>query len=303
MTATFEPMIPRVGGATHGTLAGAPTDAIGKGGSRPNVEIVVPVYNEEHVIVASVGRLHDYLEEHFPLSWSITIADNASTDATLALARALERTLSGVRVVRFEEKGRGHALRAAWERSRADVVAYVDADLSTDLGALHPLIAPLVSGHSGISIGTRLARDSRVRRGWKRELISRTYNRILHTVLHCHFTDAQCGFKALRRDVSAVLVPMIEDQSWFFDAELLVLAERNGIRIHEVPVDWIEDPDSSVDIIRTALGDLRGVARLVRTFALGGGSVDPRRLAMIDDCLAIARPGSDRACPSGSPVA
>lgn len=303
MTATFEPIIPLVGGAPDRTRTDPPTNPIGRGRPRPSVEIVVPVYNEEHVIVASVRRLHDYLEEHFPLSWSITIADNASTDATLALARALERTLTGVRVLRLEEKGRGHALRAAWERSRAEVLAYVDADLSTDLDALHPLVAPLVSGHSGVAIGTRLAADSRVRRGWKRDMISRTYNRILHTVLRCHFTDAQCGFKALRQDVAGVLVPMIEDQSWFFDTELLVLAERNGIRIHEVPVDWIDDPDSSVDIIRTALNDLQGVVRLARTFARGGGRVDPRRLAMIADCHAVAPRRCGRTGPRGSSVA
>jgi hypothetical protein len=141
----------------------------------------------------------------------------------------------------------------------------MDVDLSTDLDALLPLVAPLLSGHSDVAIGTRLAHSSRVQRGLKRELISRMYNRILHTVLRVRFSDAQCGFKAVRRDALEELLPLVEDEAWFFDTELLVLAERAGLRIHEVPVDWIDDPDSRVDIVATASADLRGVWRLLMT--------------------------------------
>ena len=140
----------------------------------------------------------------------------------------------------------------------------MDVDLSTDLSALLPLVAPLLSGHSDLAIGTRLARGSRVVRGAKRELISRSYNTILHLVLGARFSDAQCGFKAIRADRARELLPLVRDRAWFFDTELLVLAERAGLRIHEVPVDWVDDPDSRVDIVSTALADLRGVARLVR---------------------------------------
>jgi putative flippase GtrA len=165
--------------------------------------------------------------------------------------------------MRLERKGRGRALRAAWSASDADVVAYMDVDLSTDLRALLPLVAPLVSGHSDVAIGSRLAPGARVQRGPKRELISRAYNHVLRGTLRARFSDAQCGFKAVRGDVARELVPEILDDSWFFDTELLVLAQRRGLRIHEVPVDWVDDPDSRVDIVSTAIDDLRGVARLM----------------------------------------
>lgn len=226
------------------------------------MEVVIPVYNEERVLPASVHRLHEFLSCRLPFSWRITIADNASTDSTPQISRRLADELRDVRVLRLEQKGRGRALRAAWSSSQARVLAYMDVDLSTDLRALLPLVAPLLSGHSELAIGSRLARGSRVVRGFKRELISRSYNRILRTALRARFTDAQCGFKAVRADVLPELLEAVRDQDWFFDTELLVCAQRRGMRIHEVAVDWLEDRDSRVDIVSTALADLRGVARL-----------------------------------------
>jgi glycosyltransferase involved in cell wall biosynthesis len=229
----------------------------------PQVEIVVPVYNEEHVLRRSIERLHRFLGDGFPFTWRIVIADNASTDGTLAAARRLAYELPDVQVLHLPEKGRGRALRAAWSATDAEVAAYMDVDLSTDLRALLPLVAPLLSGHSEVAIGTRLAPGSRVQRGAKRELISRAYNRILHTVLRARFSDAQCGFKAARTDALHNLLPAIRDEAWFFDTELLVLAQRRGMRVHEVPVDWVDDPDSRVEVVPTAIEDLRGVARLL----------------------------------------
>jgi putative flippase GtrA len=136
---------------------------------------------------------------------------------------------------------------------------------STDLRAVLPLVAPLLSGHSDVAIGSRLAHGARVVRGPKREIISRGYNRLLHATLHARFSDAQCGFKAVRRDALDALLADVRDNAWFFDTELLVLAQRRGLRIHEVPVDWVDDPDSRVDIVRTAYEDLKGVARLALT--------------------------------------
>ena len=230
--------------------------------ARLDVEIVVPVYNEEHTLAPSIERLHDFLSNGFPLTWQIVIADNASSDATLDVARRLSTDLKGVEVLHLRDKGRGRALRAAWLASPARVVCYMDVDLSTDLRALFPLVAPLISGHSDLAIGTRLARSARVSRGPRREFISRSYNLVLRTFLRARFSDAQCGFKAIRSDVARRLVPTVVDDGWFFDTELLVLAQRERLRIHEVPVDWVDDPDSRVDILRTAVTDLRGVARL-----------------------------------------
>ncbi len=235
----------------------------------PVLDIVVPVHNEEAALAGSVRRLHAHLTAHVPYTFRITIADNASTDATAAIARALAGELDHVAVHHDDRKGRGRALNAVWSASDAAVVAYMDVDLSTDLTALAPLVAPLVSGHSDVAIGTRLGHGAHVVRGAKREVISRCYNLIVRGALATRFSDAQCGFKAVRAEVARALLPLVGDTGWFFDTELLVLAERAGLRIHEVPVDWVDDPDSRVDIRATALADLRGVARLLRGFATG----------------------------------
>jgi|HubBroStandDraft_6_1064221.scaffolds.fasta_scaffold280706_1 putative flippase GtrA len=232
-------------------------------------EIVIPVRNEERDLAPSVRRLDAYLHDNFPFTARITIADNGSTDGTWPQAQALAAELAAVRAVRLERPGRGGALRSVWCRSDADVVAYMDVDLSTDLNALLPLLAPLLSGHSDVAIGTRLARGARVIRGPRREIISRCYNLLLRATLGTRFSDAQCGFKAIRADKARTLLPLTADTGWFFDTELLVLAERAGLRIHEVPVDWIDDADSRVKILATALGDLRGIVRLGTALALG----------------------------------
>jgi glycosyltransferase involved in cell wall biosynthesis len=233
-----------------------------------DVEIVIPVYNEEHSLRPCVDRLLKYLN-NFPLTTMVTIVDNASTDETWQVAQDLAFEYVKVSAVKLDQKGRGRALRSAWMSSTATVVAYMDVDLSTDLDALLPLVAPLVTGHSDISIGTRLARGSRVVRGPKREFISRSYNMLLRGALGVRFSDAQCGFKAIRSDRARELLPLVEDQEWFFDTEMLAIAERAGLRIHEVPVDWVDDPDSRVDVTATAMADLKGMARLFRGFSTG----------------------------------
>ena len=235
----------------------------------PVLDVVVPVHNEEADLEPCLRRLHAHLTEHFPYSFRITVAENASTDATVAVASRVAAELGDVDVLVLTEPGRGRALRTAWLRSDADVLVYMDVDLSTDLAALLPLVAPLISGHSDLAIGTRLSPSSRVVRGLKREVISRGYNLLLRRTLSTSLSDAQCGFKAIRADVARRLLPLVEDTGWFFDTELLVLAERSGLRIHEVPVDWIDDPDSRVDIVATARADLAGIARMLRAFAGG----------------------------------
>jgi putative flippase GtrA len=235
----------------------------------PVLDVVVPVYNEQADLEPCVRRLYGHLTEHFPYPFRITIADNASVDATPSVAARLAAELPEVSSVRLTQKGRGRALREVWTASDAAVLAYMDVDLSTDLAALLPLVAPLLSGHSDLAIGSRLARGARVVRGAKREFISRCYNLILRSTLAARFSDAQCGFKAIRADVAAQLLPLVQDTGWFFDTELLVLAQRVGLRIHEVPVDWIDDPDSRVDVLATAIADLKGVVRLGRALVTG----------------------------------
>jgi len=241
------------------------------------VELVVPVHDEERRLEPSIRRLVEFLRAGFPFPTRITIADNASTDRTQEIAAKLADELPEVSVLRLAEKGRGRALSTAWSRSDADVLAYTDVDLSTDLAALLPLVAPLVSGHSDLAIGTRLQPSARVVRGPKREVLSRGYNALLRATLAAGFSDAQCGFKAIRSDCARVLLPFVEDTGWFFDTELLVLAERCGLRITEVPVDWVDDLDSRVQLTSTVLGDLRGVSRLGRALLSGALPIDELR--------------------------
>ncbi|MFI2784053.1 glycosyltransferase [Streptomyces sp. ALB3] len=265
-------------------------DAVGV----PVLDVVIPVYNEEKDLETCVLRLRDHLARTFPYGFRITVADNASTDRTAQVAARLADLVPEVRSYRLEEKGRGRALRTVWSCSDSPVLAYMDVDLSTDLNALLPLVAPLISGHSDLAVGSRLARSSRVVRGRKREFISRAYNLILRSSLAAGFSDAQCGFKAIRREVAQRLLPMVEDTGWFFDTEMLVLAERAGLRIHEVPVDWVDDPDSTVHIVSTATEDLKGVWRVGRALATGALPLDRLSRPFGDDPRDRSVPGVPR---------
>ena len=254
---------------------------------------MVPVYNEALHLAARITELRTFLDKAFPFSALVTVVDNASTDRTFEVATELAHTLPGVAAMHLSRKGRGLALRTAWSTSSAPVVAYMDVDLSTSLTALLPLVAPLLSGHGDVAIGSRLARGAHVIRGPDRELISRSCNLLLKCLLHGGFSDAQCGFKALRADAARQLLPLVEDDAWFFDTELLVTAQRMGLRISEVPVDWVDDPDSRVQIVKTALDDLRGVWRMVHRRHQAGRSVVPvdRRPVATDQLLRFAGVG------------
>ncbi len=279
-------------GVTSGNLASADTfGATQQPALSLVVDVVIPVNNEEIDLEPCVRRLHAHLTAELPYPFQITVADNASTDTTLEVANRLAAEFPSVRVVHIQEKGRGRALRAVWSTSDAAVLAYMDVDLSTDLAAVLPLIAPLISGHSDLAIGTRLHRGARVVRGAQREFISRSYNLMLRHALSARFSDAQCGFKAIRREVATQLLPHVKDNEWFFDTELLLLAERSGLRIHEVPVDWIDDPDSRVHIVNTAKADLRGIARLARAFTTGKLPINDLRAQLGRAPLEPATPG------------
>ena len=227
----------------------------------PTVDITIPVYNEEDALPESIRRLHQFLEETLENPWRITIADNASTDATQSISQLLSRDYSGVSYLYVPQKGRGRALRAAWMDSTADFVGYMDVDLSTDLRHFPQLIAELESGYH-IAVGSRLSKTSQVTRGLKREIISRSYNLLIKSMFLTSFPDAQCGFKALHRRTAAALVPSILNNNWFFDTELLILAAKRGYRIKSVPVKWEDDPNSSVDVAGTVAEDVQGLLRL-----------------------------------------
>ncbi|WP_460954752.1 bifunctional glycosyltransferase family 2/GtrA family protein [Parasphingorhabdus pacifica] len=245
-----------------------------RGDSRTaTVDLVIPVHNEERALRGCLEVLRAHLGEGFPFRWSITVVDNASTDGTVTVAHELAESFDDVRVLHLDRKGRGLALRTAWEYSDADVVVYMDVDLSTGLDALLPLVAPLVNGHSDLAIGSRLARGSRTVRGGGRELVSRGYNQVVRWTHGARFSDAQCGFKAARTAVVRPLLKQVRDDAWFFDTELLLLAEHNGLRVHEVPVDWVEDVDTRVNVVRTAVDDVAGLIRVARAKVTGAARV------------------------------
>ena len=232
----------------------------------PRVDVVIPVLNEAHVLAESVATVRAFLETCPEARWRVAVVDNGSTDGTREVARRLEEAHDDVDFYHLDEAGRGRALRYAWRKSDADVVCYMDVDLSTDLGALPELVAAVTAEGYDVAVGSRLLPESETVRSRKREVISRVYNGILKLVLRTSFSDAQCGFKAVSREVVERLVPQVRDDSWFFDTELLVLAERQGYRIKDMAVVWVEDDDSRVKILRTGWEDLKGVFRLRRKF-------------------------------------
>ena len=230
--------------------------------ARPLIDIVVPVLNEEKILQKSITTLDEYMAKHLPYRYQITIADNGSQDKTLEIAKNLAEKHQSVQVVSLAERGRGRALKQVWQNSPADILTYMDVDLSTSLDDFMPMIQPLVAGEAGVAIGSRLAKGAKTTRGLKREFISRCYNNIIKGTSGTKFSDAQCGFKAIRRDVAAKFLPKIKDNEWFFDTELLIKTERAGVPIHEQPVTWIEDTDSRVKIVKTAVDDLKGLYRV-----------------------------------------
>ncbi len=268
---------------SNAAVAGPPVTELARWsvGRTVTVDVVVPVHNEERALPGCLQVLRSYLHAQFPFEWTITVVDNGSTDGVLRVATELAESDDRIRVLHLDRKGRGYALRTAWAYSDADVVAYLDVDLSTSLDALLPLVVPLVNGHSDIAIGSRLAPGARTVRSARREVISRCYNAVIRLTHRARFSDAQCGFKAARTDVVRPLLAHVVDDGWFFDTELLLLAEHNGLRVHEVPVDWVEDADSRVRIVSTAVEDVRGLVRVARAKVTGAARVAdlPRRPA------------------------
>ncbi|MFQ5627594.1 MAG: dolichyl-phosphate beta-glucosyltransferase [bacterium] len=240
-----------------------------KKNDNPSIDVVIPVYNEEKILQKSVLTLSAFLKAKCPYKWRIIIADNASKDTTPVVATNLAAEMPNISYLRIPYKGRGRALREAWMKSDADIVTYMDVDLSTDLNCFMPLIEPLARGEADVALGSRLKKGAQVQRGLKREILSRGYIGIMRLMMRCSFTDAQCGFKAATRHAVQTLVPLIENQGWFFDAELLLLAEHYGFRLNEVAVKWDDDPDSRVKILQTVSEHFIGLVRMRLAFSTG----------------------------------
>jgi glycosyltransferase involved in cell wall biosynthesis len=227
------------------------------------LDIVLPVYNEAHVLEGSIAKLQTYLGEHnFPYAWRIVVADNASTDETLAVAQRLAAAHDDVSVVHLPEKGRGRALKKAWLESDADAMCYMDIDLSTDLDGLLPLARAVLEEGYDVSTGSRMTKGSRITRSLKREITSRGLITLIKVLFLSRLSDTQCGFKAVSRAAAQELLPRVENDEWFFDTELLLLAEKGGYRVKDIPVHWIEDPDTRVNVFKTVMEDLGGLVRM-----------------------------------------
>lgn len=226
------------------------------------VDIIVPVYNEEDILEKSINTLREFMMGNLRRAWRIIIADNASKDRTLAIARSISERYQNVSFIHLDDKGRGRALRRAWLESDADILTYMDVDLATDLHAFLELVRAIEEDGYDIVIGSRLTTGAKIKRSVKREFFSRGYNLLIKEMFRAKFRDAQCGFKALSRDAARVLLPLTRDNGWFFDTELLLLAEELGYRIKEVPVVWTESPKTTVNITRTVARNLKGLLRL-----------------------------------------
>lgn len=237
-------------------------DDVGGWDPKLMVDVVIPVLNEAHVLGKSVATVRQFLSESLPCRWRVIVVDNGSTDGTDRIAKELAAEHDDVRFLQLPQRGRGRALRQAWSQSDADVMCYTDVDLSTELAALPKMVHSIVADGFDLATGSRLLPQSRTTRSFKREFISRSYNLFIKAVLWTSFSDAQCGFKAISRSAMADLIPQVQDQAWFFDTELLVLAEKKGYQIADIPVEWIEDDDSRVKIVKTAWDDIKGVFRV-----------------------------------------
>jgi len=228
---------------------------------KTSVDIVVPVYNEEKILEKSISTLYNFLEKNFKYDWNIIIADNASKDNTLEVANSLSKKYKKVKILHLNQKGRGRALRIAWTKSDADIVSYMDVDLSTDLSFFPIMIDSLIQGYD-VATGSRLMEGAEIKRSFKRELLSRGYNVLVRLILGVKYKDSQCGFKAVKREIVNDVVPEVRDNNWFFDSELLFRSHMKGYKIKEIPVKWIEDEDSRVKIVSTVTNYLKSIAVL-----------------------------------------
>jgi len=234
---------------------------------KPSVQITIPVYNEEKELETNALALFNFCEKSLKkYDWVITIADNASNDNTPVIGMKLAKEYPGIDYFRLDKKGRGRAVKHVWSRSGSDYCVYMDVDLSTDLVHLPNVIKALENGYD-IAIGSRLAKGAMVEgRTMLREVISRGLNFFfIRLFFDTKFTDAQCGFKAVSKKVVDQLIPKIVDNDWFFDGELLIVAEKSGYKIYEEPIHWVDNPGSTVRLYSTIMGDFKTMIRLLKT--------------------------------------
>jgi len=230
------------------------------------IDIVIPAYNEEQILEKNVDKLISFLKDNFGYkNYKVIIVDNGSTDNTFAISQKLEKRYSKVTCLHLNQKGRGNALKKVWLESEADVVSYMDADLSTDLEAIPELVNSIIIDGYDIAVGSRLLPTSRVKRSLLRKSLSYIYNILIKNIFGFkELSDAQCGFKALNKKVIKNVLPEVKNQNWFFDTELLILAQKNGFKIKYIPINWKDRPKTRVKIMDTIFEDIAGIWNLKR---------------------------------------
>jgi glycosyltransferase involved in cell wall biosynthesis len=228
---------------------------------KKKIALVLPVYNEEEQLETNTLKVYKFLQKFTHYDWRIIIASNGSTDNTVDIGRRLAENYPAIDIRHFSQKGRGGALKRTWLAADAEILSYMDIDLSADLGFYLQLIKAVDKGFD-LAVGSRLAPGAGVKRGFKRELISRSYNLLIKSLFHTQFSDAQCGFKAISQKAAQKVLPLVVDTQWFFDSEVLIISEKAGFKIFDLPISWQDDPGSTVKILKTARGDLEGLFRL-----------------------------------------
>lgn len=233
----------------------------------PHVLLVIPIYNEEKIIENTVRETIKYLNENTKYSYILVVADNASTDSSPEIVKNLQKEIPFLEYVRLPKKGRGLALHTVWKDFNAEVVAYMDADLSSPLTSLPNIIDPILNNESDVTFGSRLLPPGQaINRKGKRELTSQGYNFLLQFILGATFKDAQCGFKAISKEKFNQVEEEIKNQNWFYDTELLLISQYKGLRLKEVPITWVDDPDSSVKVFKTIVENLKEMGRVYFTY-------------------------------------
>ncbi len=233
--------------------------------------IAIPVYNEESILAENAIKLYDFLKKNIFDDWQIIIADNNSIDQTGKIGQDLEKSLGGIKYLHIPQKGKGRAIRAAWESVNSDIYVFMDADLATDLSTLPDLISAIGRENYDLAAGARFHKDSKVKRSLLRKFISRAYRFILRLALRSKIKDAPCGFKAVNYKVIKNILPQIKNNEWFFDTEMIVLAEKQNYRVKEIPVIWTEHKKigrrSRVSFLKVSLGYLKEIWRLKKSHA------------------------------------
>jgi len=232
---------------------------------KKKVVLMLPVYNEERIIEDSVNTLHEYMKNNIIFDWKIVIVNNGSTDKTSKISKNLQKKYKNIDYVEIEKKGRGNALRESWKNYDADIYSYCDCDLATDISQLRELFDSIDRG-ANISTGNRYKKDSQTRRTLTRLITSKTYLFLIKILFNTKVSDFQCGFKAIDKKTKDDIVTITKDNDWFFDTELLLLAEREGYNIAQIPVTWTEKriKDSKVRVIPASLNNLINLIKLKR---------------------------------------